>query len=214
MTKTISLLLLCAGLASAADAVAEAQTALAGNEAAAKKSALKALANKSAGDDAVVIPLLLGALADRQAGEAAASILRSRTGSSPKGGTWIPGKEEQTVKAWTEWWATEQQKRQVQELQKKAKGTTKDKAQDVVPAKPEAEEKTEVKAPRAVVLPDDLGKIDRIILKAGGSMLCYIQSRRTDAEGNLVSLRIIHPESGGEEILGADLISRVDEDVR
>jgi len=245
--KTAVLLLLLSSLAGAADALAEAQAAMASSDAAAKKEALRALASKGAGSDEAVIPLLLAALSDRQAGEAAASVLKSRTGASPKGGVWMIGKEDQAVKAWQEWWKTEQDRRQVDDLAKKAKEAEKAKAAEkekakaaekakakVGDAKPSddkaVEAKTtgekpaetptedakpvEAKPVKISVNPDDLGRMDRIFLKSGGSMLCYIQSRRTDADGNLLSVRIIHPEGGGEEILPAALISRIDEDIR
>jgi hypothetical protein len=62
--------------------------------------------------------------------------------------------------------------------------------------------------------PEDLGKLDRIIFKNGSSLICYILTRRTDADGNLVTVRIIHPDGAGEEILQADLIARIEEDVK
>jgi hypothetical protein len=214
MTK-LPLLLLLAALAPAADLVAQAQAAMGNNDASDKKTALKALAAKSSGPDEVVIPILLSALTDRQAGEAAVSALKARTGASPKGGTWITGKESQTVEAWTTWWVDQQQKKKVTDLEKKAE------AAKPTTAKPEAaadtpavETPVEAKPERTTTVPDDLGRIDRILLKAGGSMVAYIQSRRTDADGNLVSVRVIHPDGGGEEILPASLISRIDEDIR
>jgi hypothetical protein len=71
-----------------------------------------------------------------------------------------------------------------------------------------------IKAPPAYVPPSDLGRLDRIIFKSGGTLVCYILSRRVNADGVLQSIRVVHPNNGGEEILSADLISRVDEDVR
>ena len=210
MIKSSALLLL-ATLSWSADVVAEAQAAMAGNDATAKKSALRALGSKGAGDDAAAIGLLIGAIADRQGGEAAAAALKSRTGASPKGGTWRTGHEAEAAKAWQDWYADEQQKKKLTDLEKKG---AKPVAKPAEAAPAEEAKPTEAKPEKAVVLPEDLGRIDRIILKAGGSMLCYIQSRRTDADGNLVSLRIVHPENGGEEILPSSLISRIDEDIR
>ena len=62
--------------------------------------------------------------------------------------------------------------------------------------------------------PSDLGRLDRIVFKTGGSLVCYILSRRVNADGVLLSVRIVHPNNGGEETLAADLIARIDEDVR
>ncbi len=62
--------------------------------------------------------------------------------------------------------------------------------------------------------PEDLGKLDRIIFKNGSNLLCYILTRRTDADGNLLSVRIVHPDGSGEETLAAAMIARIEEDVK
>ncbi|MBA2480987.1 MAG: hypothetical protein H0V44_10005 [Planctomycetes bacterium] len=80
-----------------------------------------------------------------------------------------------------------------------------------------AKDPAEAEAPKKRVNqppPEDLGKLDRIVFKNGSSMLCYILTRRTDADGNLLSVRVIHPDGAGEEILQAALIARLEEDVK
>lgn len=62
--------------------------------------------------------------------------------------------------------------------------------------------------------PEDLGKLDRVVFRNGSSLICYILTRRTDADGALVSLRVVHPDGTGEETLEAAMIARVEEDVR
>jgi hypothetical protein len=62
--------------------------------------------------------------------------------------------------------------------------------------------------------PSDLGRLDRIVFKTGGSLVCYILSKRMNADGVLQSVRIVHQNNGGEETLAADLIARIDEDIR
>lgn len=62
--------------------------------------------------------------------------------------------------------------------------------------------------------PSDLGRLDRIVFKSGGSLVCYILSKRVNADGVLQSVRVVHQNNGGEEILAADLIARIDEDIR
>jgi len=66
------------------------------------------------------------------------------------------------------------------------------------------------------VLPprSDLGGLDRITFRTGGSLVCYLMSKRFDIDGKLVSVRVIHTDEGGEETLNADLIARIDEDVQ
>lgn len=62
--------------------------------------------------------------------------------------------------------------------------------------------------------PEDLGKLDRVIFKNGSNLVCYILTRRTDADGNLLSVRIVHPDGSGEETLAAAMIARIEEDVK
>jgi len=44
--------------------------------------------------------------------------------------------------------------------------------------------------------------------------VCFILSKRMTADGVLQSVRIVHQNNGGEETLAAELIARIDEDVR
>jgi len=59
-------------------------------------------------------------------------------------------------------------------------------------------------------VPDDLGALNRVVFKNGSSLACYILTRRTDADGNLLTLRVVHPDGSGEETLDASLIARVE----
>ncbi len=59
------------------------QQALAGDDADAKRQALRALADKSVGNDDQVLPVLVQAVGDRQASDTAIQTLRSRTGLQP-----------------------------------------------------------------------------------------------------------------------------------
>jgi len=59
-------------------------------------------------------------------------------------------------------------------------------------------------------VPDDLGSLNRVVFKNGSSLACYILTRRTDADGNLLTLRVVHPDGSGEETLDASLIARVE----
>jgi hypothetical protein len=80
--------------------------------------------------------------------------------------------------------------------------------------KPAVEGGEKPKASIAVEAPTDLGKPDRIIFKNGGSLVCYILSKRTDSSGVLQSVRLVHVDGGGEETIAADLIARIEEDIR
>jgi hypothetical protein len=81
-------------------------------------------------------------------------------------------------------------------------------------AEPKEGDKPDKPAKPEYQAPSDLGKLDRIVFKTGGSLVCYILSKRVNADGVLQSVRIVHQNNGGEEILAADLIARVDEDIR
>ena len=72
-----------------------------------------------------------------------------------------------------------------------------------------------VAKPKAVYEPPtDLGRVDRIVFKTGGSLLCYILSKRSNSDGVLQSVRVSHLDDGGEETLSMDLIARIEEDIR
>jgi hypothetical protein len=83
-------------------------------------------------------------------------------------------------------------------------------------AKPEGKdgEGTKTKPKAAYEPPTDLGKVDRIVFKTGGSLVCYILSKRSNSDGVLQSVRVSHLDDGGEEILSMDLIARIEEDIR
>lgn len=214
---TALLVLACATTIHAADAgpapeVTAFQQAMSGTDAGAKKSAARALSSKSVGKDADVFPLLVAAISDRQGGEAAVEALSSRAGKTPVGGTYRIGIDPMKVQAaWQTWLDDWKKSQEIKKLEKKienkldAVGTT----PTTAPTETKPSEKTTPPAPA-----EDLGKIDRIIFKAGGSLLGYIMSKRTDAEGNLVSVRIVHPDGAGEETIAAGLISRIEEDIR
>ena len=69
--------------------------------------------------------------------------------------------------------------------------------------------------PKAVYEPPtDLGRVDRIVFKTGGSLVCYILSKRSNSDGVLQSVRVSHLDDGGEETLAMDLIARIEEDIR
>ena len=205
-------------MASASDAVSDAQAALAGDNADDKHAAIRALGSKSAGSDATVIPLLISALNDRQAADQAARALSSRTGQTPPNGIYRSSQPPGELQAaWQKWYEAWKAKEELKALAKKLKD--KDKPVAAAPgaavggfAAPAADAPATPSAPVEPVL-DDLGKIARISLTDGGSLLCYIRSRRTDADGNLLSVQIVHRDGRGTETLSAGLISRIDENV-
>ncbi len=210
--------------------------AMSGEDYVAKKDAIGALASKSAGDDNDVLPLLIGALSDRQAGKLALAALRSRTGLSPnagsEGGGGYPGYPvNDTAGAWSTWLAARksalEQEEKIKKLAKEAEDKKKKEEDEKKNGETgEATAGTEggTGAPAgsgvaskgeaaAADLPSDLGRIDRVVFRNGGSMRCYIMSRHNDPSGNLISIRVVHPDGGGEETLAADLIARLEEDV-
>ncbi len=186
--------------------------AMSGEDAGAKKSAIRALASKSVGKDAEVFPLLVAAISDRQAGETAVASLSSRAGKTPVGGSFRTGIDPLKIQAKWQTWLEEWKKAEsIKKLEKKDE--KKAPAPEVAVADPNtakpASDKTQAPAPA-----EDLGKLDRVIFKAGGSLVCYVMSKRVDAEGTLISVRVVHPDGAGEETIDANLVSRIEEDIR
>lgn len=211
------LLVIASGFTMAAETapspqVAALQAALSGNNAADKKDALRALGDKSVGKDDEVLPMLLGAIADRQAGEAAVSALSSRMGKTPVGGSYRIGMDVAKIQAaWQKSYDDWKKTQDIKKLDKKIeKNTEKIKEVAVVAtgAKPSIDKSV------ASTPAEDLGKIDRVNFVAGGSLLCFVMSKRTDADGQLISVRVVHPDGAGEETIAASLISRIDEDIK
>jgi len=216
MRTLLAALLLSAAAFAADGPVADFQKAMADNDAGAKKTAARALGSKDAGKDEEVFPLLIAAIADRQAGEAAVSALQSRTGKMPVGGLYKVGEDPaKTQAAWQGWFDDWKKAQQIKKLEKKEE---KKPAKPTAATTPNPESETKETPPSEKAVPpmpaEDLGKLDRVIFVAGGSLLCYVQSKRTDADGKLLSVRVIHPDGSGEETITADLISRIEEDIQ
>jgi hypothetical protein len=224
------LLATMAGLLGAADPAAQFRKAMASDDSVAKKDAIGALGALPE-DDALA--LLVGAVDDRQAHDAVVAALRARTSLAPTArnrSAGYPGyPTADTGSAWGQWLAartkektaekkTSDLDKKVKDLEEAKKKKDKDgKAADgAAPdgATAETPGDTGKKGALAVEAPADLGRPDRILFKNGGSLVCYILSKRTDADGVLQSVRIVHLGDGGEEILSADLISRIEEDIR
>ncbi|MBA3686124.1 MAG: hypothetical protein H0W72_12925 [Planctomycetes bacterium] len=225
-------LLLAGGLGAAENAaIAAYKKAMASEDYAAKKSAIGGLAGKGAGDDDTVLPLLVNAIGDRQAGKIAIEALRARTGlalpAKQSGGSGYPGyPSDDSAGSWSAWIAARKAalaqeaklKKLVEDAEKKEKaaaGEAGDGAEVATDAT--ATGSDEGAAPAVTVAeippPSDLGRIDRVTFRTGGSLRCYIMSKHTDPDGNLLSVRVVHPDGGGEETLAADLVARIEEDV-
>jgi hypothetical protein len=215
-----ALSLLCA----AEDPIAAFQKAMAGEDQAAKKAAIGALANASVGSDDKVLPLLAAAVGDRQARDAAIAALRTRTGLQPsavRGAGGYPAyPADDTASAWGAWVsaraaarATEAKLKALEDAKTRkpeapAAGATK--------AAGEGDERAPAPAPPAAeaVADPDFGGLDRVTFRTGGSLLCYVLGKRLDEEGNLISVRVMHTDQGGEETLAAELIARIEEEIR
>jgi hypothetical protein len=205
------LVILAASTLAAADPVADAKKALAGGSADEKRAALRALGSKDAGKDAEAYAVLISALEDRQAQEVAAATLAARSGESPSRSAFRPGADPKEIAAiWSNWFSIWQKKQEVEALKKKAE--KKPELQPIATADTPTEATTSSdRGPRFDPKNDDLGRLARLSFTDGGSMLAYIRARRTDADGNLVSVQIIHRDGRGTETIDASLISRIDE---
>jgi len=206
-----------------------------------KKDALRAAQSLPKEDDDVAFELLIKGVGDRQVHDEAVLALRARTGLQPtllNRGSGYPGyPASDDASEWNNWLAARKkeietqkkiadQEKKLKEIEaeknkpkKEGDGKTDDKTATPAdgttpPATGANGEDPIVKAPPAYVPPSDLGRLDRVIFKSGGTLVCYILSKRVNADGVLQSVRVVHPNNGGEEILSSDLISRIDEDVR
>jgi hypothetical protein len=204
----LAVLLLCAALAHTSDspAITTFKAAMQGEDGIAKRDAINALKAKDAGSDEEVIPLLVGAISDRQGKEPAISALRARSGLTP------PFPDGKTVAEWQTWLTAYTQalatKKQLDKIDKKLDAV-------VAAAKPAEEPPVESApvAPPPRIPTDDLGKLDRIIYKSGRTLIAFVRSKRLDGDGNLVSVRVVHRDGAGEEVIDAAVIARIEEDI-
>ena len=198
-----------------------------------KKEALRAAQSLGKDQDDLAFELLIRGVSDRQVHDEAVMALRARTGLQPtlmNRGNGYPGyPASDDASEWNNWLG--QRKKEKDALKKTAENTAKLKALEEAEKK-KAEAKDGKPGETPVVeggkpaegdkpvakpvheQPSDLGMLDRIVFKSGGSLVCYVLSKRTNADGVLVSVRVVHQNNGGEEILAADLIARIDEDIR
>jgi hypothetical protein len=215
--RLASLLVLCTALAWSGEsaAVAEFKKAMADDDATAKKLAIAALASKDAGTDDEILPLLVGAVGDRQANEPAIRVLRIRTGLTPparQGASAYPGYPVGDTAADWQAWLTARNR----DMETKKKLDKIDKKLDAPTAQPVAEEAAPEAAPIAPpprIPTDDLGKVDRIVYKSSRTLIAFVRSKRLDGDGNLVSVRVVHRDGAGEEVIDASVIARIEEDI-
>ena len=229
--------------ASADDVKATFDKAFTKGESSDKKDALRAAQGLGKDQDDVAFELLIKGVNDRQVHDEAVLALRARTGLQPtllNRGNGYPGyPASDDASEWNNWFSARKKDKETQkkiaEGEKKLKemeeaeknktadgktGKTGDKPADGTdkpadPATAGTEPGTDKPADKpAYEPPSDLGRLDRIVFKTGGSLVCYVQSKRVNADGVLLSVRIVHQNDGGEETLAADLIARIDEDIR
>lgn len=198
---------------------------------AAKRAAIAALGGLK--DDDVVLSALVRIIGDRQAGSFAIEGLRARTGLAPtrrsSGYPQYPITDD--AAGWNQWLTA---RKAVMDREKALKDAV-DKAKELEKKVSEVEKEQKAgKDPKdkEAATPDDgkgakppdqaakakeekpaSEKLDRIIFRNGALLRCHILSKRTDLDGRLTSVRIQHPDNGGEEVLAADLIVRIDEDI-
>lgn len=225
-----------AAFAASADEVkAQFTEAFTKGEAADKKEALRAAQGLGKDQDDLAYELLIKAVNDRQVHDEAVMALRARTGLQPtllNRGSGYPGyPASDDASEWNNWLSQRKKDKETQaqlaENERKLKElqeAEKNKADEEKTGKPgdgkpadataTTEPGSDKPAEPAYEPPSDLGRLDRIVFKTGGSLVCYILSKRTNPDGVLLSVRVVHPNNGGEETLAADLIARIDEDVR
>ncbi len=216
--RLAALLVLCTALAWSGEsaAIAEFKKAMSSDDGTAKKQAIAALVSKDAGTDDVVLPLLVGAVADRQGNEPAIRALRARTGLTPparEGASSYPGYP--TGDSPSDWQAWLTARTRDVEMKKKLDKIDKKLDAPVIskPVADEAPTETAPIAPPPRIPTDDLGKVDRIIYKSSRTLTAFVRSKRLDGDGNLVSVRVVHRDGAGEEVIDASVIARIEEDI-
>jgi hypothetical protein len=212
---------LCAGESAA---VVTWKKAMAGDDGTAKRDATRALADDSAGKNAEILPLLIEALRDRQAARWASEALQKRTGlvkpSKERNGPGFPGyPQTDDAAGWSAWlsaWekdnATKSKIDQLTNPGAPATDTPAGAAASEVPGSDSTEQSPGI-APPPRIPTEDLGKLDRIVYKSGRSLTAYVRSKRLDGDGNLISVRVVHRDGAGEEVIEAAVIARIEDDV-
>jgi hypothetical protein len=211
-------------------AVVDFGPAMASGDSTVKREALRAVIALGKEFDDAAYKCLIQATGDRQTHDDGVLALRSRSGLSPgilNSGPGYPGYPVSDSGAdWAAWLAArtkdKAEKKQIADQAAKIKDLEKKKDEkDKVGDKPAdkpgdagAPAASEAKKAPAEQAPSDLGKPSRIIFRNGGSLVCYVIFKRTDPDGVLQSVRIIHLDGGGEETLTADLIARIEESAR
>jgi hypothetical protein len=202
-------------------AIANFKTAMSGQDSDAKRQAIRALASKSVGNDDDVLPLLISAVSDRQGGDTAIQALRDRTGLTPPpyvGQSHYPAYPSSDDPGdWQAWLSERKKDKDTQAKIKQLEKEEKDKEKKSATGSSTADDTPSSSAPKSNSLPPpppptDLGPISRVVFKNGSTLLCYILTKRTDADGNLISIRVAHPDGAGEETLTADMIARIEDD--
>ncbi|NRA39083.1 MAG: hypothetical protein HRU15_13145 [Planctomycetes bacterium] len=198
------------GSADSASLLKRFKTILAGNNFVEKKKIVAEIAR--GGNDADRMPLLIQAAHDRQVRDAALLALQQRTGLRPSvisgDNRGYPGfPKVNSASGWDEWW-----KMKVT-LQVRIKPGSQDRGLDIK-KKEREEDKPILVAEKKKSEVRGLGKIDRVIFKQGGMLMCYIMKRNIDAEGKLLSIDIIHKSSSDKENISAQLIDEINENVR
>lgn len=216
----------------AADPVASFKAAMAGDDFQAKRAAVQAVAGLSKDDEEQALTLLVQAAGDRQASEIAINALRARTGlQKPTGwvtkGSGFPNYPiEDTGAGWSAWlsgWKkVNDEKKKLSDVTKKAKELEektkalekKDKEKDGAEAHADGDAAEKKEKPLPVDINGERGPRCRVHFKNGGSKVYILLAKRTDADGNLLSIRVTYPDGGGKEVISVDSISRLEEDLK
>lgn len=241
LTVSLALMVPLGVAADGTDVKAQFDKAFTQGQSSDKKDALRAAQGLGKDQDDLAYEMLIKGVSDRQVHDEAVLALRARTGLQPtllNRGNGYPGyPASDDASEWSNWLGArkkdketqkklaegEKKIKELEELEKKKKAEGKDGAKPGDPATATGDKPTEGKDGKdgdkpvtkpAYEPPSDLGKLDRIVFKTGGSLVCYILSKRVNADGVLQSVRVVHQNNGGEETLAADLIARVDEDIR
>lgn len=203
-------------------AVAAFAQAFAGSDAAAKRTALAAIAALGQDQDDTVYRLLVQAVSDPQTQDVALLALHARCAQSPHPYDRAPSNPSylplDSPADWNRWLAIRTQykerERALADLARRLAVLEKAAADDAktAGAGAAAHASAETKQANAAPAPDkDLGRLSRIIFTDGATVIGHVLALHRDADGTVLSVEFYHRDGGGREVIPIDRIARIED---
>lgn len=203
-------------------AVAAFTQAFAGSDAAAKRTALTAIAAMGQDADDTVYPLLVQAVGDPQTQDVALLALHARCAQSPHPYDRAPSNPSylplDTPADWNRWLAVRTQYKErekaLADIARRLAALEKADARGTQPATASATASAgaEQKTAKAGAAPaSDLGKLSRIIFTDGATVVGHVIDLHRAADGTVLSVEFFHRDGGGREVIPIDRVARIED---